>query len=1273
MRSALQRRIFSMCSSALAITAILSVSPDGHAADVVINGTTENSPPFSMNPSDDLLVGTTGTGALNVISGTFQVNSAVLGTSASGNGTVTVSAGGAFGGPGANFTIGDAGIGTFSSIDDTTGSYNYSALTILGAQAGSTGTATLSGSRAEWNITSSFTIGGAGTGTLTVSNGATLNTLPAANVIIGDAATGVGTATIDNVSWSAFSMRVGNLGSGTVTVENGADLAVGNGGLTVASNTGSTGLLNVTGTGSSVSSSGATVIGQSGNGTFNLSAGATATFTGSFSIGTTATGVGIVNFTGPGTAVTATSVISGTRGDGTLNILDGATLTSTTAGVGAAPGGTGKGVATVSGVGSTWTNTGADFQVGFGPSTGTLNIENGGSVVTSQAMTLGWNTLAAPGTVNVSGTDSTLDVGGDLTVGRAGTGIMNVTDGAFVDSGTVYIGSQTGGVGTLNISGASTVWDASSTFYAGYGGTGTLNITGGMKFDATNYMGYLYLGYDGGGNGTVNISGAGTQVVVDNYIEWHSGTGALNITDSASVTTDYLYGGGGDGGSTMLVSGAGTHFNADYGAYIGYYGALDVTVTDSALFSASFATLNIGVYSGADGSVTVSNGAQATAPNIAIGRDAGSTGVLTLATGGSATTPGTVQLAQDAGSTGTLIFGAKAGDPAVAAGTLSAPTVAFGAGNGAIVFNHTGSMNFSPVISGGGSANSEINVLAGNTNFTANNNAFGGTMNVTGGTAYINGNMGNTQAIVSGTGTLGGSDWIGALEVQSGGTVAPGNSIGTLTVAGDGVFEVGSKFAVEVNGAQSDLLYGNGYMTLNGGTVLVSGVPSLLKYAILTADFGVTGTFEGVETTSAFVLYSLDYDFNNVYLLIDGYKSLTSAAGTPNEIAVAKALDQFPKDNPLFSAVVGGSIADAQQAFNALSGEIHASVGSALADDSRYVREAITGRLIQSYYGGAGAGGGQPIVLAAAAPTNVATIDTSSRMSLGAGYDGAQRVAPGAGRDVAFWSRAFGAWGQYDSNNNAATTDRNLGGFVLGADGDVGGGWRAGLATGYLNTSLSTGAGRFSSADIDSYVLGGYAGGGIGDFAFRSGGTWTWNSIDTSRTVAFPGFIEGESASYDGDVGQLFAELAYPVFVHGGVIEPFAGLAYVHVGTGGFTESGPVAGLTSSRQSMDLGYGTLGARAGTTMVWGGTTVIPHASLAWQYAFGDVTPVQALAFASTGIGMGIGGVPVAQNSALFEVGADAILAEDMTLGLSYMGQYSGDFTDNGLRGHFNWKF
>jgi outer membrane autotransporter protein len=96
--------------------------------------------------------------------------------------------------------------------------------------------------------------------------------------------------------------------------------------------------------------------------------------------------------------------------------------------------------------------------------------------------------------------------------------------------------------------------------------------------------------------------------------------------------------------------------------------------------------------------------------------------------------------------------------------------------------------------------------------------------------------------------------------------------------------------------------------------------------------------------------------------------------------------------------------------------------------------------------------------------------------------------------DLASWSRAFGAWGQDDSNGNAGTTDRNLGGFVTAVDGGLGSGWHGGLAMGYLNTSLSAGGDLHSAADVNEYILGAYVGGGIGEFALRSGGTWTWRS-----------------------------------------------------------------------------------------------------------------------------------------------------------------------------------
>lgn len=1284
--------------SAFALAAAIG-APVAHAGDVEINNATEEAPPFSMSPTDDLIVGTDAVGVLNILGDTVMTNSTVLGRDATGNGTINVSSGG-FGGPSSPLTIGYAGTGTVSAIGPGN-IYIYSQETTLGALSGSSGTATLSGASAEWNVLGNLVIGGAGTGTFNLLDGANLNHVMG-NTIIGQSAGSQGTFVIDNTAFTTADLTVGGSGTGILSVSNGASLTTNNG---YVGNSGGTGTVNVSGAGSLWTLNSSLYIGYDDNATgtvnvtngatldlgsnsinisyndaagfFNVSGGSTVTSGAAYLGYYSDTGVGVANISGAGTIWTVNGEmrIGDEGGAGELNVLDRAHVNvSGDLRMGGYDEGVTRGDLLVSGASSEMT-VGGTAYIGY-ERPAIVTVSNGGLFQVTGETIISYDDTA-PAEVTVTGAGSRFQ-SGDVQIGYANgaEATLNLTNGASADTGSVYVGSAAGSTGTLNISGADTTWAGGSTFYAGYSGIGTINISGGTVFDpSTNYMNYLHISENAGSQGTVNISGAGTEVTVDQYIYLgNADRGVLNITDGAVVTTDYLYGAVGGAASDLLVSGAGTALNIYYGAYIGSGATLNAVVENGAQLSATSASVQINN----DSTLTVRNGGSVTGANgIIVG---GSTnGTMILSTGSTATaTNGRVWIAQTGGH-GSLVFGAKEGSAAVAAGTLNSAQVIFGNNfsvpsvSGEIVFNHTGAMTFGSDLSVLSGTGHELKVLAGTTTFTGNSSTFTGDMIVTGGKAVINSNYSQTDVEVSGGGVVGGDGTIASLNVLSGGTVAPGNSPGTIHIVEGVTFASGSNYAVEVAGAQSDLIAA-GSATLNGGTVHVSGTPSLMRYAILTTALApITGTgFSGVDTTSAFVLYSLDYDPNNVYLVIDGYKSLTTAARTANQYAVANALDYFPKDNPLYSTIIGGNVASAAQAFNALSGEIHGSVGTALADDSRYVREAITGRLIQAYYGGAGAaGGGQAIVMAAAAPTDVVEMDSSSRMSLGAGY-GASRAAPAA-QDLAWWSRAFGAWGQYDSNGNAATTDRNLGGFVTGVDGNVGGGWRAGLATGYMNTSLSAGGERYSSADINSYVLGAYAGGGIGQFAFRSGGTWTWNRIDTDRNVIFPGFSEAESASYNGDVGQLFAEVGLPIFTHGGVIEPFAGLAYVHVGTDSFTESGTVAGLTSGGLNMNLGYGSLGARVGTTMVWGGTTVIPHASAAWQYAFGDTTPQIALAFVSTGIGMGIGGVPLAQNSALLDIGADAVIAEDVTLGISYMGQYSGDFTDNGLRGRFNWKF
>ncbi len=147
----------------------------------------------------------------------------------------------------------------------------------------------------------------------------------------------------------------------------------------------------------------------------------------------------------------------GRKGNGTLTVAEGVTISSSDGVVGVWLGS--HGMATVTGPGSNWTTTGL-FDVGFG-GTGELNIENGGEVSTRYA-SLG----ALPdssGTVKVVGNGSKLTalnlrVGSHilLTGSPGGNGYLSITEGGEVRSSTVLVGSGTSlpAVNTITVSNA---------------------------------------------------------------------------------------------------------------------------------------------------------------------------------------------------------------------------------------------------------------------------------------------------------------------------------------------------------------------------------------------------------------------------------------------------------------------------------------------------------------------------------------------------------------------------------------------------------------------------------------------------------------------------------------------------------------------------------------------------------------------------------------------------------------------------------------------------
>jgi outer membrane autotransporter protein len=819
------------------------------------------------------------------------------------------------------------------------------------------------------------------------------------------------------------------------------------------------------------------------------------------------------------------------------------------------------------------------------------------------------------------------------TAGPAGDG--NISAGSIAGAGNYYLGSNLLTVGGNNLS--TTV-------------SGVISDCGPTGFECSAGSDATGGGLIKIGTGTLTLSGANTYTGPTMVNAGTLQAGAVNAFSSASAFTVAS-------GATLDLAG----FDQTVGSLAG---AGNVT-----LGSATLTTNGDGSDTTFSGTISGSGGL------VKVGE-----GTLTLSgnnsyTGGTLLNEGTLAVGSSrALGTGTLTLADGTTLQAAADGLALANAVRLLGDT--TVDTQSNTLTLSGPISGAGGLDkigSGTLTLTGASTYTGDTNVNEGVLNVSGSlVSAVSVNQGGT---LTGTGTIGG------LSVGSGGIVAPGNSIGTLRVAGDVSFDDGSIYRVKANAAgKSAMISATGAASIDGGTVQVlaqSGTYARqTRYTILTASGGVDGQFTDVTSNLAFLTPLLSYDPNNVFLtLVRNDITFASVAQTPNQRAVAAALDSSSPLKPLVQAVANLTLAGTLQAFDALSGEVHGSVQTTMIDDSRYIRQAVLGRLRQAPYAGADSamaalGSGGPILAHAdpAAGGGLADRDGDRPNQAINQLFG----APAQSTDLTFWAQGVGAWGRVNSDGNAADVARNLGGIFTGFDGRFGE-WRAGLASGYTNASTTVSA-RASSANIDSAYFAGYGGTSFGPLNFRSGAVLAWHTIGTSRSIAFPGFSEQASARYSAVEGQVFGEIGYGMSFGDIAVEPFAGLAWVYLNTESFNETGGLGALGASSTENDVNYSTLGARwASTYLMQNGMIFLPRASLAWQHAFGTVTPSALLTFQNTGVPFGILGAPIARDAALVEAGGDLQLGPQTKVGIAYFGQLASNARDHSVKANFSWRF
>jgi T5SS/PEP-CTERM-associated repeat protein/autotransporter-associated beta strand protein len=494
----------------------------------------------ALEANQSEFIGFRGTGTFNHTDGTNTVNASAvgafdLGGFAGATGTYNLGGAGALT-VNAHEYIGDSGTGIFNQTGGThtiaagknlylgfnasgRGEYNLSGGTLnahavfVGYAGSAPSNFLITGAGSRVNATTSFVVGRAGFGALTLADGGTLSigngTLP---LLIGTVGGGVGYVNIGN--------------GGAAGVLEASAVAFGLAGQLFFDHTDNLAFATpITGPGNVL---------KYGAGTTTLSA------PNSYTGGTSLNG-GTLAISADGNLGTAPSTFKPTHLEldrGTLRATQSFTLAATRGIYVTSRGGTIEVDATktltypnnldLSGGSMTKTGAGtlalANLTLGDGASS-SLIVAGGGTLASGNSVIGEASNVDASATVSGPGTAWTTNY---FTVGNDGNGTLEIVDGATVAANTSFMAFYAGSTGTVTVRGAGSTWNAGYSLQVGNQGNATLNIedqglvdTGTLDVEgAVNLTGgtLRFNGYVRGAAGKINFTAGAIQLVGDRSV-----------------------------------------------------------------------------------------------------------------------------------------------------------------------------------------------------------------------------------------------------------------------------------------------------------------------------------------------------------------------------------------------------------------------------------------------------------------------------------------------------------------------------------------------------------------------------------------------------------------------------------------------------------------------------------------------------------------------------------------------------------------------------------
>lgn len=433
------------------------------------------------------------------------------------------------------------------------------------------------------------------------------------------------------------------------------------------------------------------------------------------------------------------------------------------------------------------------------------------------------------------------------------------------------------------------------------------------------------------------------------------------------------------------------------------------------------------------------------------------------------------------------------------------------------------------------------------------------------------------------------------------------------------------------NGTQITVVTTTGLIT-NNGTIELQDNPTL------TLTDATVDETKDITVRIGFAGGGVDIDGAEG----DAEEALGAVMAIPNLAAT---------DTDLSNAVAGLGAAETQKAGEQLAGDptsggaVNSAVNTTGTVSLNFVEERLA---VERFRDGAQRRGSgvarngltdSDIAFAGDAGTDSSLASGLAQLQV-AGISFSRTSSTGAG----VWFRPYVSYAdQNDRDGTAGYTSLSIGG-VAGYDNMVTDKIRAGVAAGYVNSSIDGEDSGSTESDVSTYLLGAYA-----DYSFKNGAyldamaLFGKNFVDSERVINFGGLDRTAKGDYTSEQYTLRFGGGVPFNLSGNhVITPTANLQYTYITGARFTETG--AGGANRQVSLenssilDL---TVGGTWSTSLTAGnGYVVTPEARADISYDLIGDRSESTVAFVGGGAGFAAEGAEPSRLSGRLGFGLSA---------------------------------